>query len=139
MTEARIWPREAPRVRSIANSRTRWATVIEKVLKIRKAPTNSATPAKTSRAICRKLRLSRISLDCLLAFCWPVSTRTLLGAIRSIRWASAAAETPFAAATEIWSKRPTLSVIDCDSGRVSWAMLAPPKEALPSLVRPTRR
>ncbi len=63
ITEPRIWPLEAPRVRSIANSRTRWATVIEKVLKIRNAPTNSATPAKTSRAICRKLRLSRISLD----------------------------------------------------------------------------
>ena len=39
-----IWPRDAPSVRSIPNSRIRWATVIEKVLKIRKLPTNSATP-----------------------------------------------------------------------------------------------
>ena len=30
------------------NSVTRWATVIEKVLKIRKAPTKRATKAKTS-------------------------------------------------------------------------------------------
>ena len=37
----RIWRREAPSVRSIPNSVTRWATVIEKVLKIRKAPTKS--------------------------------------------------------------------------------------------------
>ena len=36
-TAARIWRREAPSVRSIANSRVRWATVIEKVLKIRNA------------------------------------------------------------------------------------------------------
>ena len=61
ITEVRIC---LARRRACAASRTRvirWATVIEKVLKITKAPTISAREAKTSRKICRKLRLSRIS------------------------------------------------------------------------------
>ena len=42
--------RIAPTVRSMANSRMRWATVIEKVLKMTNAPTSTAAPAKASRA-----------------------------------------------------------------------------------------
>ena len=61
-TVVRIWRRDAPSVRSIPNSRVRWATVIENVLKIWKAPTNSDTPANTSSAIRRKLRLLSMSL-----------------------------------------------------------------------------
>ena len=38
-----ICRREAPSVRSSPNSRVRCATVIEKVLKMMKAPTTSAT------------------------------------------------------------------------------------------------
>ena len=49
MTEPRTCRREAPIVRSVANSRVRWATVIEKVLKMTNAPTKSAMPAKTRR------------------------------------------------------------------------------------------
>ena len=49
MTEPRICRREAPIVRNVANSRVRWATVIEKVLKMTNAPTKSAMPAKTRR------------------------------------------------------------------------------------------
>ena len=49
-TGARIWPRVAPSARSIANSRVRWATVIEKVLKMMKAPTSTAAPASASSA-----------------------------------------------------------------------------------------
>ena len=68
---ARIWRRDAPSVRSIPNSRVRWATVIENVLKIWKAPTNSDTPANTSSAIRRKLRLlldvARLALGRLVA------------------------------------------------------------------------
>ena len=41
--------REAPSVRSVANSRVRWATVIDSVLKITNAPTSSAMPPKPSR------------------------------------------------------------------------------------------
>ena len=38
--------REAPSVRSVANSRVRWATVIDSVLKITNEPTNSAIAPK---------------------------------------------------------------------------------------------
>ncbi len=48
-TERSTCRREAPRVRSVANSRVRWATVIEMVLKMTNAPTNSASAAKASR------------------------------------------------------------------------------------------
>ena len=41
--------REPPSVRSVANSRVRWATVIDSVLKITNAPTNRAMPPKPSR------------------------------------------------------------------------------------------
>ena len=49
ITEPRICRRDAPIVRSVANSRVRCATVIEKVLKMTNAPTKSAMPAKASR------------------------------------------------------------------------------------------
>ena len=48
-TERRTCLREAPSVRRVANSRVRWATVIESVLKITNAPTNSAIAPKPSR------------------------------------------------------------------------------------------
>ena len=58
ITERMTWPREAPSVRSSANSRMRWVTVIEKVLKMMNAPTNSEMPANASSSVVRKLRLS---------------------------------------------------------------------------------
>ena len=48
-TERSTCLRDAPRVRSVANSRVRWATVIDRVLKITNAPTNSAMAPKPSR------------------------------------------------------------------------------------------
>ena len=48
-TERMTCLREAPSVRSVANSRVRWATVIDSVLKITNAPTNSAIAPKPSR------------------------------------------------------------------------------------------
>ena len=50
-TEPSTWRRAAPTMRSIANSRVRWATVIESVLKIVNAPTRIATPPNTSRTV----------------------------------------------------------------------------------------
>ena len=44
-TAPTICVRVAPSERSSANSRTRWATVIENVLKMMNAPTSSAAPA----------------------------------------------------------------------------------------------
>jgi hypothetical protein len=49
ITDVRICRREAPIVRSVANSRVRCATVIESVLKMTNAPTKSAMPANESR------------------------------------------------------------------------------------------
>ena len=48
-TDRRTCLREAPSVRSVANSRVRCATVIDSVLKITNAPTNSAIAPKPSR------------------------------------------------------------------------------------------
>ena len=45
--------REAPSVRSVANSRIRCAMVMERVFAITKAPTKSAIPANASRMYCR--------------------------------------------------------------------------------------
>ena len=72
-TLTRTWREEAPSVLSIANSRARWATVIEKVLKIRKAPTNTAIPAKTSSAVLRKPNPSWMSPASSAAAWAPVS------------------------------------------------------------------
>ena len=49
ITEPSICRRDAPIVRSVANSRVRCATVIENVLKMTNAPTKSAMPANASR------------------------------------------------------------------------------------------
>ena len=48
-TEPITCRRLAPIARISASSRVRCATMIENVLRIRKMPTNSATPAKPSR------------------------------------------------------------------------------------------
>ena len=49
-TDQRTCRREAPNVRSVANSRIRWAIVIESVLAITNAPTKSEMPANASSA-----------------------------------------------------------------------------------------
>ena len=136
-TERRICPREAPSVRSMPNSRVRCATVIEKVLKIWKAPTNSETPANTSRAMRRKPRSEAMSSDWRSAASSPVSTTRPGGVISATRSRSSSALTPSSAAIEIWSNLPTRSVIRCASGRITCAMPAPPKFESPSSVRPT--
>ena len=49
ITDVRTCRREAPIVRSVANSRVRCATVIENVLKMTNAPTNREMPAKARK------------------------------------------------------------------------------------------
>ncbi len=110
-TEVMIWRRLAPSVRSIANSRVRWATVIEKVLKIRKEATNRATPANTSRTV-RRMPMNSPTSSCWdWVFSSPVSTSTPFGSTVEIRFASVSWSTPWAAATVIWSNLPGLPVI----------------------------
>ena len=53
-TERSTWRREAPSVRSVANSRVRCAIVIDSELAITNAPTNSAIPANASSSVFRK-------------------------------------------------------------------------------------
>ena len=48
-TDVRIWRRDAPTVRIVANSRVRWAIVIESELAITKLPTKRAIPPKARR------------------------------------------------------------------------------------------
>ena len=55
-TERSTCRREAPSVRSVANSRVRWATVIESVLKMTNAPTNSAIAAEREQEVADELR-----------------------------------------------------------------------------------
>ena len=110
-TEASTCLREAPSVRSRPYSRIRCETVIEKVLKMTKAPTISATAANTPRKIGRKLSASWISLEERFAFCSAVSTRSVGGTTRSIRAFSSSDETSGLIPTEIWLKRPTLPVM----------------------------
>ena len=59
--EPRTCRREAPSVRSVANSRVRWAMVIESELAITKLPTKRAMPAKASRNFWRKPMNSFVS------------------------------------------------------------------------------
>ena len=139
ITDVTSWRRLAPSVRSMANSRVRWATVIENVLKIRNAATNSDTPAKISSAVRRMLMNSLTSSFCEAVFSSPVSTSTERGsASLSVRFRTAGA-TP-SAATLIWSNSPFLRVMRWASGSVNTAMLEPPKElTLPSLAMPASR
>jgi hypothetical protein len=48
-TDRRTCRLDAPSVLRVANSRVRWATVIEMVLKMTNAPTNNAIAANASR------------------------------------------------------------------------------------------
>ncbi len=73
-TDPIIWFRLPPSARSNASSFVRCATMIENVFRIRKMPTNSATPAKP-----RKMSLTNDSAVvsvavCCAASCAPVCT-----------------------------------------------------------------
>ncbi len=61
ITLASTWRRVAPSERSMANSRMRWATVIEKALKMMKAPTITATPPKASRMVRKTLPMASLT------------------------------------------------------------------------------
>ena len=94
-------------MRSVANSRVRWAMVIDSELAITKLPTNSATPANTSRNVLRKLRKPVIDDESCWA-CWaPVRTWASRGRIGAIWATSALGLTPGLALVRISSSLPT--------------------------------
>ena len=100
-TERSTCRREAPSVRRVASSRVRWATVIEIVLKITNAPTNSEMPPNASRNTrivpMPSLRSSEASWTASSPV-WTCSDGPTSGRIAR---ASSSGETPLAAATEI--------------------------------------
>ena len=137
-TELSTWRRDAPSVRSSANSRERWATVTANVLKIRKPPTNTAMPANTSSAIVRKPSESVMSADALSASSWPVRTsaRAAQRARRSPAL-SCSGEVPSCAATAISVISPGVSAIRCTSSSGIDMLLMPSDSWSPSLEMPT--
>ena len=72
--ERSTWRRDAPSVRRVANSRVRWAIVIESELAITKLPTNRETPANTRRNVLRKDRKPLVAAASLVACAAPVRT-----------------------------------------------------------------
>ena len=100
-TERSTWRREAPSVRRVASSRVRCATVIESVLKITKAPTNSAIPPKPSRKPRMKLMKLETPFLSSSACCFAVRTCAACGTLSLRSETSVASETPGFAATEI--------------------------------------
>ena len=83
-TERRIWRRDAPIVRRVANSRVRWAIVIESELAITNAPTKSAMKPNESRNVCRKLVKAFVSLASVSACSTPLRTWVCCGRIERI-------------------------------------------------------
>ena len=123
-----------PRVRSVANSRVRWATVIDRVLKITNAPTNSAIAAEAQQEVA-----DRVHDDVRLA---GVRRRLLLGVLdlqaRGDQRLDGADElsgdVPSLAAIEIPSNWPSLPSSVWAVGRSQIAIVAPPSESIPPKV-----
>ena len=112
------------------NSRTRWATVIEKVLKMMNAPTKSATPAKLSSAGLRKPVISpAMSSLCSSAFSAAVSTLTVGGRALRTRSRSWAADTPSSADANTSDVSPSRSNQRWASAKVVRTTVAPPMDS----------
>ena len=90
---------EAPSARSSASSRLRWATRIEKVLTMRKAPTTSEMPAKINRKVRRKLMASSRSEALSSAALSPVTASKPSGSRSATSSRSCSWDTPSRAVT----------------------------------------
>ena len=127
-TEFITWRRLAPRQRSRASSRVRWATMMVKVLKIRKAPTSRATKAKASSAVPRnRPMVSLMAAAESSASSSPVSTSYLGSTAARMRSRSCPAVTPSSAATSISSKRPSRFITSWAVARSKPTRRAPPR------------
>ena len=102
-TERMTCLREAPSVRSVANSRVRWATVIDSVLKITNAPTSSATAPKPSRKYLM-IDIELVELPASSLACLALSlTCRVPGTSGATALTSSFDDVPFAAESEIES------------------------------------
>ena len=124
ITELSTCRREAPSVRSSANSRERCATVTANVLKMRKPPTNTAMPAKISSAVVRKPSDSLMSPAVSSACSLPVRTTAVSPSARTMRCLSCSGVVPSSAAATISVISPGCCAIfwTSESGMVSEPM-----------------
>ncbi len=138
ITEPSTCRRDAPTVRSVANSRVRCTTVIESVLKITKAPTNRAIPANDSRKYRMMLVNVATSSESSLACSAPDRTVTDVPSSSRMLATSSAGATPSCAATCTESSSPSLSRSAWAVGMSKMANVAPPSELTsPYLAMPT--
>ncbi len=105
-TERNTWRRPAPTRRSSASSRVRWLTVIESVLKMVNAPTNSAMAAKMSSAVEMNDRALSTAVESSLATVWPLTTSTPAGSSLAMACCRETLSAPGRARTLIVSNTP---------------------------------
>ena len=145
-TEVITCRRLAPSALSRASSRVRWATRIENVLTMMKAPTNREMTAKTSRAVL-KMSMKPLTWSAPSSASWSPVTASqpsgstpsqAAGSASSTRVRSSKADTPSTACMSIVSYWPTLpstrwAVMVSKAARVAPARLsASPKPAMPT-------
>ena len=137
-TEVSTWRRLAPRARSIANSRRRWATVMLKALKMMNAPTKTETPANArSTGVRNEPIASAVSAVASAAACSPVLTLTPAGMAALTSAASSLGVTPGIggdgdAADPAGLAAPALHVLQAagdDDGAAEGAGVAPLEDA----------
>ena len=114
-TDVSTWRRDAPSVRSSANSLERCATVTANVLKIRNPPTKTAMPANTSRAMVRKPSDSLMSPAVSSACSLPVRTTAASPSASAMRALSCSGDVPPSAATTTSVSSPGFCAIFCTS------------------------
>ncbi len=140
ITDVSTCRRLAPSVRSRASSRVRWATMIENVLKMMNAPTNSAMNANTSSAVRKNRRASFSAFEFSSATVVLVTASTPLGSASWIRARSSVSDTPESATTSISSTTPSLPKTCWAVGVSNSASVAPPRlSAVPNPAIPTIR
>jgi hypothetical protein len=112
--------------------------VIEKALKMMKAPTNTATPPKASSAGRRKELMEPLeAAEASAAACSPVFVSTVSGSTAPTRVASSSGVTPGCAVMLIEVSLPFMPYQVCTSARGAAIMMVPPSEdALPKLKMP---
>ena len=124
-TDVMTCRRLAPIARSSAISRVRCATMIENVLKMMNAPTNSAMNAKTSRAVRKKPSASWTCFACSSATSDDFTASTPFGSTDWMLDCSSGTEAPSSATTSIWSNSPSLSSTFCAVAVSNAASVAP--------------
>ena len=136
-TETITWRRLAPMARKSASSFVRCATMMENVLKMMKAPTNSAMNANASNAVRKNPSPSWSAFDCSSDTVALVTASTPFGRADVTCTRNAEGSTPSFATTSISSNTPGLPRKSCAVFRSNRASVAPPRlSAVPKPVMP---